>query len=144
MGLLAWNACKSLAFGSWFTSFSRVLPTSRVGYHDGKPIESVVYCLKKTSWKVQAYRIHARAVDVSEMELVSAANEWDFWYKINECVYTVQNTFQVVLCLLYKYWDIHHFGSLFISNLSKMLKFAATYREMTNKTKHQLISKNVC
>ena len=33
------------SFGSWFTSFSRVLPTSRVGYHAGKPIESVVYCL---------------------------------------------------------------------------------------------------
>ena len=41
------KACKSLAFGSWFTSFSRVLPTSRVGYHAGKPIESVVYCLNK-------------------------------------------------------------------------------------------------
>ena len=26
-------------------SFSHVLLTSRVGYHDGKPIESVVYCL---------------------------------------------------------------------------------------------------
>ena len=26
-------------------AFSRVLPTSRVGYHAGKPIESVVYCL---------------------------------------------------------------------------------------------------
>ena len=25
--------------------FSSVLPTSRVGYHAGKPIESVVYCL---------------------------------------------------------------------------------------------------
>jgi len=25
--------------------FSRVLPTSHVGYHAGKPIESVVYCL---------------------------------------------------------------------------------------------------
>ena len=25
--------------------FSIVLPTSRVGYHAGKPIESVVYCL---------------------------------------------------------------------------------------------------
>ena len=33
------------AFGSWFTSFSHVLPTSRVGYHTIKPIESVVYCL---------------------------------------------------------------------------------------------------
>ena len=37
------TACKSLAFGSWFTSFSSILPTSRVGYHAGKPIESVVY-----------------------------------------------------------------------------------------------------
>ena len=39
------KACKTLAFSSWFTSFSHVLPTSRVGYHAGKPIESVVYCL---------------------------------------------------------------------------------------------------
>jgi len=37
------KACKSL--GSWFTSFSRVLPTSRVVYCTGKPIERVVYCL---------------------------------------------------------------------------------------------------
>ena len=38
--------------------------------------------------------------------------------------------------------DIHHdFGSFVISNLSKMLKFAATHCEMTNKTKHQLVSK---
>ena len=37
-----------------------------MGYHDGKPIESVVYCLKKTSWKVQAYSNHAGVVDVSE------------------------------------------------------------------------------
>ena len=34
-------------FGSWFTSFSRVLSTSQVGYHAGKPIESVVYCFYK-------------------------------------------------------------------------------------------------
>ena len=39
-------------------------------------------------------------------------------------------------------WDIHHdFGSFVISNLSKMLKFAAAHCEMTNKTKHQLVSK---
>ena len=30
-------------------AFSRVLPTSRVGYHAGKPIESVVYCLSMES-----------------------------------------------------------------------------------------------
>ena len=40
-------ACKSLAFGSRFTSFSSVLPTSQVGYHAGKPIVSVVYCFYK-------------------------------------------------------------------------------------------------
>ena len=39
----------------------------------------------------------------------------------------LQSTFHVVLCLLYTYWDIHHFGGLFILNLSKMLKFAATH-----------------
>ena len=40
----------------------------------------------------------------------------------------------------------HHFGGLLISNLSKMLKFAATHRKMTTKSKHQLISKleSVC
>ena len=27
------------------SSSARVLPSSRVGYHAGKPIESVVYCL---------------------------------------------------------------------------------------------------
>ena len=32
------KACKSKAEGEWFTSF-------RVGYHAGKAIESVVYCL---------------------------------------------------------------------------------------------------
>ena len=36
---------KSLAFGSWFTSFCHVLPTYRVDYHAGKSIESVVHCL---------------------------------------------------------------------------------------------------
>ena len=39
------KAYKSLAFGSLFTSFSRVLATSRMGYHAGKPTQSVVYCL---------------------------------------------------------------------------------------------------
>ena len=38
------------AFGSWFTSFSRVLPTSQVGYHAGKPIESVVYYFYKITF----------------------------------------------------------------------------------------------
>ena len=38
-------------FGSWFTSFLSVLPTSQVGYHAGKPIESVVYCLDKLTDK---------------------------------------------------------------------------------------------
>ena len=76
---------------------------------------------------MQAYGIYAQVVDVSEIEWVIAANESDFWYKNNKSVNTVQSTFHVVLCLLYTYWDIHHFGGLFILNLSKMLKFAATH-----------------
>ena len=74
-----------------------------------------------------AYGIYARVVDISEIERVSAAIESDFWYKNNECVNTVQSPFHVVLCLLYTYWDILHFGGLFILNLSKMQKFAATH-----------------
>ena len=32
-------------------------------------------CIENTSWKVLAYGIYARIVDVSEIERVSAANE---------------------------------------------------------------------
>ena len=39
---------ESRAEGDWSTSFSSVLPTSCVGYHAGKPIESVVYCFYKS------------------------------------------------------------------------------------------------
>ena len=46
--------CQSLAFDSWFTSFSRVLPTSQMGYHTGKPLESVVGCFYKV--KLRVYR----------------------------------------------------------------------------------------
>ena len=38
---------KSHASGPRFTSFSRVLPTSRLGYYAEKLIENEVYCLSK-------------------------------------------------------------------------------------------------
>ena len=50
----------------------------------------------------------------------------------------------MVLSLLYTYWDSYYFCGLFISNLFKILKFAATHRKMTTKSKYHLISKNVC
>ena len=52
------------------------------------------------------------------------------------------STFHVVLRRLYTYWDISHFSRLFISKLSKILKFAAgnVHLEMTKKTKYQLIT----
>ena len=34
--------------------------------------------IENTSWKVMAYGIYTRVVLISEIELVSAANEWDF------------------------------------------------------------------
>ena len=34
--------------------------------------------IENTSWKVLAYGIYARVVDVSEIKRVSAANEYDF------------------------------------------------------------------
>ena len=45
------KSCKSQAEGEWFTSISSVLPSSQVGYHAGKPIESVVYCFYKITLK---------------------------------------------------------------------------------------------
>lgn len=38
------KACKSQDRGEWFTSFSRILPTSMWGYYAGKLLENVVYC----------------------------------------------------------------------------------------------------
>ena len=59
--------------------------------------------------------LYARAVDVSEIEhskRMSTANEWDFWFKNNECVNTVQNIFHVVFYLLFTYWDMHQSANL--------------------------------
>ena len=42
------NHKPNCSYGCWENTqkaFSRVLPTSRVGYHASKPIESVIYCL---------------------------------------------------------------------------------------------------
>ena len=50
------------------------------------------------------------------------------WY----CVYNIHTETVIIFC------------GLFISNLSKILKFAATHREMTTKSKYHLIIKNVC
>ena len=77
------------------------------------------------------------SADVRYLFLCQKSNEWakkggDFWYKNNERVNTVRSTLHVVSCLLYRYWDIHHFGCLFVLNLSKMLKFAATHHEILN------------
>ena len=72
-------------------------------------MESALYC------------IYARVVDVSEIERVSAANEWDFWYKDNEYVNTVQSTFYMVLCLLYIYWDLNSCLSSLMTDQDKTL-----------------------
>ena len=91
------------------------------------------------------YGIYALVVFVSEILLVRCAHSFDFWYVNNSCVNTVKSTFHVALCLLYTYWDILHFGGLFILNLSKMLKFAASHLPQNdNENEVQLFSKNVC
>ena len=69
----------------------------------------------------RAYGIYARVVDVSEIERASAVNEWDFWYKDNECVNTVQSTLNVVLCLLDTYWDLKSCLSSLMTNQEKTL-----------------------
>ena len=48
------------------------------------------------------YGIYALVVFVSEIERVSAANEFDFWYFNNSCVNTVRQHFPwSILCILY-------------------------------------------
>ena len=65
-----------------------------------------------TSWKARAYGIFTRVGEVSEIERVSAANEWDFWYKTNECENPVQSAFHAVICLFYTYWDFFIYPAL--------------------------------
>ena len=43
--------------------------------HDARAAERHGKEIENTSWKVLAYGIYARVVDVSEIERVSAANE---------------------------------------------------------------------
>ena len=71
---------------------------------------------------------------LSEIEQVSAANEWDFWYVNNSGENTVQSTFHVVLCLLYTFIILPAFYFKSFQN-PKMPKYTFTYREMTKKTK---------
>ena len=49
------KACKSRIEGEWFTSFPRVLPTSQVGYHAGRPIESVVFW--SSNFRLKGYKL---------------------------------------------------------------------------------------
>ena len=43
-------------FTGVITSFSRVLPTYRVGYHAGKPIGSLVFCLNNSYTAVLSFK----------------------------------------------------------------------------------------
>ena len=70
-------------FGEWFTSFSRVLPTSRVGYHAGNPIESEVYCYYK--------------ITLSKTENVSVL--YEFTGTINHKFSTNQNARTILVIL---------------------------------------------
>ena len=65
--------------------------------------------IENTSWKVLAYGIYTRVVFFIRNRKSERS----------ERVNTVRSTLHVVLCLLYTYLDSHHFGGLFILNLSK-------------------------
>ena len=49
------------------------------------------------------YGNFALVVFVSEIERVSTANKWDFWYKNNECVSTGRLHFP--WSILYLFWN---------------------------------------
>ena len=58
-----------------------------------------MFFIENTSWRVRAYGIYARVVDMTETRRVSAAIERDFWYK-NKCADTIQST-SVWYCVYY-------------------------------------------
>ena len=64
-----------------------------------------------TSWKARAFGIFTRVGEVSEIERVSAANEWDLLYKTNECENPVQTAFHAVIYLFYTYRDFFNLSS---------------------------------
>ena len=81
------------------------------------------FYIEITSWKARAYGIFTRVGEVSEIERVSAANEWDFWYKTNECENPVQSAFHAVICLFHTYWDFCYLSSFnwFSKIITKLL-----------------------
>ena len=80
-------ACKSLAFGSWFTSFSRVLPTSHMVYHSGKPIKSVVYCLIKQKSCLYCSCLLPRWVVRTSVPVKGGINHFFLLWKLKTGVY---------------------------------------------------------
>ena len=90
--------------------------TKRTLYSGSKDIEI-------TSWKARAYGIFTWVGEVSEIERVSAANEWDFWYKANECENPVQSAFHAEICLFHTYWDFCYLSNFnwFSKIITKLL-----------------------
>ena len=74
-------------FGEWFTSFSRVLPTSRVGYHAGKRIESVVYYFyKMTLSKTENVSVSYKFTSTINHRFLTNQNARTMWC---ECKYHI-------------------------------------------------------
>ena len=84
---------------------------------------------------MRVYGIYAWVVDVSEIEQVSTENEWGFWYENKKCAYTRTKHFPCGIVFIMYILRHSSFWKSFFFNLFKMLKFATTYCEMTNKMK---------
>ena len=57
------------------TTYMRRMRNNNLGLGLRAPLCCLQLDIENTSWKVLAYGIYARVVDVSEIERVSAANE---------------------------------------------------------------------
>ena len=77
--------------------------------------------IENTSWKVLAYGIYARVVDVLEIERVR--------FLIRHQLVRKYRTKHFPCGIVFIIYILRHssFGGLFILNLSKVLKFAATH-----------------
>ena len=114
----------------------RYAASSSYGHYFRVPRVSTDESFHWTSWKVLAYGICGRTYHSLVRFLLQKQRVRIYRTKQFPCGFVF-----IIYILRHSSFS----GSLFISNHSKMLKFAATRSEVTNKKKHQLIySKNVC
>ena len=113
------KACKSLAFGSWVTSFSHVLPTSHMGYQAGEPMESVVYCLNNTVLLSSTVRM------LKSSRIHESFIKYNVRKTVNPILFRLRPFWKCYFCLSLNKMRFTVFLTLYLKNLFEWSKFKA-------------------